>query len=207
MTRQCAIFPFTCTLAVAILLPFQLEATEPVTVTPETYIRAETDRQFGEIEQMAGGVNQFYHFRSPTPLDKQNVVRMNRDTLYSMGVVDTSEGATISVPELPQGRYVSVYLVDNDHYVPFVIYDSGTHKLPEETKYLGLGIRIQVFNPDDENEIAMVNQLQDKFIVKAGSADTLPKPVWDIESLSALTAASSGNSSSGCRSLKSANPQ
>jgi hypothetical protein len=66
-------------------------------VTPETYIRAETDRQFGEIAKMAGGVNRFYHFRAPTPLDKQNVVRMNRDTLYSMGVVDTSMGATIVV--------------------------------------------------------------------------------------------------------------
>jgi len=84
-------------------------------VTPDTYIRAETDRQFAEIVKMAGGVNRFYHFRSPTPLDKQNVVRMNRDTLYSMGIVDTSKGATITVPELPQGRYASVYLADNDH--------------------------------------------------------------------------------------------
>jgi len=66
-------------------------------VTPETYIRAESDRQFGVIAKMAGGVNRFYHFRRPTPLDKQNVVRMNRDTLYSMGIVDTSKGATITV--------------------------------------------------------------------------------------------------------------
>jgi hypothetical protein len=59
-------------------------------VTPETYIRAESDRQFGVMAKMAGGVNRFYHLRRPTPLDKQNVVRMNRDTLYSMGIVDTS---------------------------------------------------------------------------------------------------------------------
>ena len=116
-------------------------------VTPETYIRVETDRQFGEIAQMAGGVNRFYHFRSPTPLDKQNVVRMNRDTLDSMAVVDTSKGATITVPELPTDRYASVYLVDNDHYCPFMIYTAGTHELPKDTKYLALGIRIQVFNP------------------------------------------------------------
>ena len=36
-------------------------------VTPETYIRAESDRQFGVIAKMAGGVNRFYHFRRPTP--------------------------------------------------------------------------------------------------------------------------------------------
>ena len=58
---------------------------------------------------------------------------MNRDTLYSMGVVDTSKGATITVPELPKDRYASVYLVDNDHYCPFVIYSAGTHELPRDT--------------------------------------------------------------------------
>ena len=159
-----------------------------VKVTPNTYIRAETDRQFAEIVKMAGGVNRFYHFRSPTPLDKQNVVRMNRDTLYSMGVVDTSKGATITVPELPKDRYASVYLADNDHYVPFVIYTAGTHELPKDTKYLGLGIRIQVFNPKDPDEIALVNKLQDQFVIKANSADPLPGFKWDLQSLKTLTA-------------------
>jgi len=156
-------------------------------VTPESYIRAESDRQFGVIAKMAGGVNRFYHFRRPTPLDKQNVVRMNRDTLYSMGIVDTSKGATITVPELPRDRYVSVYLVDNDHYCPFVIYRAGTHELPRGTQYLGLGVRIQVFNPKDEDEIALINKLQDQFIIKANSAEPLPEFTWDIESLQALT--------------------
>src|SRR5215467_12699737 len=143
-------------------------------VTPDTYIRAESDRQFGEVVAMAGGVNQFFHFRNPTPLDKQNVVRMNRDTLYSMAVVDTSKGATITVPDLPQNRYASVYLVDNDHYCPFVIYTSGTHDLPRDTKYLGVGGRIQVFNPTDPAEVALVNKLQDQFLISANSADPLP---------------------------------
>ncbi|MCP9850709.1 DUF1254 domain-containing protein [Cyanobium sp. Morenito 9A2] len=159
-----------------------------VKVTPETYIRAETDRQFAEIVKMAGGVNRFYHFRTPTPLDKQNVVRMNRDTLYSMGIVDTSKGATISVPELPKGRYASVYLVDNDHYTPFVIYTAGTHELPKDTRYLGVGVRIQVLNPKDPDEIALINKLQDQFVIKAGNADPLPTFKWDRPSLKTLTA-------------------
>ena len=156
-------------------------------VTPETYIRAESDRQFGVMAKMAGGVNRFYHLRRPTPLDKQNVVRMNRDTLYSMGIVDTSKGATITVPELPRDRYVSVYLVDNDHYCPFVIYTSGTHELPRGTQYLCLVARIQVFNPKDEDEIALINKLQDQFIIEANSAEPLPEFTWDLESLQALT--------------------
>jgi hypothetical protein len=156
-------------------------------VTPETYIRAESDRQFGVIAKMAGGVNRFYHFRRPTPLDKQNVVRMNRDTLYSMAIVDTSKGATITVPEVPKDRYASVYLVDNDHYCPFVIYTSGMHALPGDTQFLGVGVRIQVFNPKDASEIALINKLQDQFIIKANSAEPLPELKWDLESLQALT--------------------
>jgi hypothetical protein len=113
---------------------------------------------------------------------------MNRDTLYSMAVVDTSKGATITVPELPNDRYVSVYLVDNDHYCPSVIYRTGTHELPGDTKYLGVGVRIQVFNPKDEAEIALVNKLQDQFIIKANSAEPLPEFKWDLQTLKALTA-------------------
>jgi hypothetical protein len=185
-TRLPQLFFFASAVVMALLV--QAQAAETVTVTPETYIRAESDRQFGDITIMAGGVNRLYHFRKPTPLDQQNIVRMNRDTLYSMGVVDTSKGATITVPELPEGRYASVYLVDNDHYVPFVIYKSGRHELPKDTKYLGIGVRIQVFNPGDANEIALVNTLQDKFIIQAGSADPLPVFKWDMASLKTLTA-------------------
>ena len=156
-------------------------------VTPETYIRAETDRQFGIVVKMAGGVNRLFHFRRPTPLDQQNIVRMNRDTLYSMCVVDTSKGATISVPVIPADRYASVYLVDNDHYCPFVIYDSGTHELPKDTRHLGVGVRIQVFDPRDADEVALVNKLQDQFVISAGSADPLPAFEWDLASLKELT--------------------
>jgi hypothetical protein len=181
----------TCVAVVCAMLAtaiaFSAQADELVKVTPETYIRAETDRQFGEIVKMAGGVNRLFHFRSPTPLDKQNIVRMNRDTLYSMGVVDTSQGATITVPNLPQGRYVSVFLVDNDHYCPFVIYTVGTHQLPQDTKYLGIGIRIQIFNPQDKDEIALVGKLQDQFIISSGSADPLPPFQWEQTSLQLLT--------------------
>lgn len=157
-------------------------------VTPETYIRAESDRQFGIVTRLAGGVNRFFHFRRPTPLDQQNIVRMNRDTLYSMAVVDTSKGATISVPAVPRGRYASVLLIDNDHYCPSVIHSPGTHELPRDTKYLGLGVRIQVFDPQDANEIALINELQDQFVIQANNAEAWPEPDWDAASLKELTA-------------------
>ena len=54
----------------------------PVTVTVGKFIRAETDfyfktREFGKLN----------HNRDMAPIDKQDVVRMNRDTLYSSGCI------------------------------------------------------------------------------------------------------------------------
>ena len=104
----------------------QDQATSSVTVTPETYIRAETDRAFTGSVIQSGGVNTFKHDRTPPPVDNQPIVRMNLDTLYSGAIVDTEGGATLTVPEIAGGRYVSALLIDNDHYVPSVIY-GGRH--------------------------------------------------------------------------------
>ena len=185
-TKLTSIFAFACAVVIS-ATQAKAQSDAPVKVTPETYIRAETDRQFGLITKIAGGLNSLYHFRSPTPLDKQNIVRMNRDTIYSMAIVDTSKGATITIPEIPKGRFVSLYLADNDHYCPGVIYTSGTHDLPRDTKYLLVGVRIQVINPKDPDEIALINKLQDQFILKASSADPIPPSKWDTASLKALT--------------------
>jgi hypothetical protein len=161
---------------------------EEMKVTSKTFIRAETDRMFNDVTKLAGGINKFFHFRDITPLDKQTVIRMNRDVLYSGGVVNVEKGATIVFPEMPDDRYASVYIVDNDHYVPYVIYEPGEHKLPQDTRYLLLAVRIQLFNPNDSSEISMLNNLQDQFIIKANSSEEFPGFAWDTNSLDSLRA-------------------
>src|SRR5512137_1589236 len=119
---------------------------EPVKVTPETYVRAESDRTFGNLAALAGGVNRFHHIRSPTPLDKQTIIRMNLDTLYSAVVVDTAKGATITLPEVPRGRFMSAQVIDNDHYCPAVFYGAGPHTIRSDTRYAVVAVRIQLFD-------------------------------------------------------------
>jgi hypothetical protein len=106
---------------------------------------------------------------------------MNNDTLYTVALVDTSKGSTITVPDMPAGRYFSVLLLDNDHYCLGVIYTSGAHELPQDTKYLAINVRIQLLLPDDPADIAIVNQLQDQFVIHTNSADPFPEPKWDNE--------------------------
>lgn len=158
-------------------------------VTPDTYIRAEQDFAAQRFYNSAGfDVNRFYYLRKPTPLDAQTVVRMNRDTLYSGALVDTEGGATITIPDMPDNRYFSLFVVDNDHYASAVFYESGTHKIPGDTKYVFLVQRIQVFNPGDPEEIEMVNRLQNAFRINASSHDLFPAPRWDLESMLELRA-------------------
>ena len=157
-------------------------------VTPESYIRAETDRNFHNIVGLSGNkINTIYHFRQPTAVDKQTVVRMNKDTLYSAAIVDTDGGATITLPKADKGRYMSILVVDNDHYAPMVIYEPGTHALPRDTKYVMVAVRTQVFDPSNAAEIALVNKLQDQVVITATSADPLPPSKWDAASLKVLT--------------------
>ena len=61
------------------------KATVPVTVA--NFKRAESDLYFGNIVKL-GGFGKLYHYRTPTPIEDQQVVAMNRDTLYSGGVFD-----------------------------------------------------------------------------------------------------------------------
>jgi hypothetical protein len=55
-----------------------------VPVNVDNFARAESDRMFAAIQAQAGEVNQWFRYRTPTPVDQQTVVRMNRDTLYGV---------------------------------------------------------------------------------------------------------------------------
>ena len=78
-----------------------------IAVNVENSARAESDRMFASFAGEAGGVNRLSHHRAPTAVDRQPVIRMNRDTLYSAAVVDISEGAHLTIPDGGR-RYVSV---------------------------------------------------------------------------------------------------
>ena len=153
-----------------------------IPVTVDNFVRAATDIEIGKYLALSGGVNQVYHIRQPTPIDNQPTVRMNRDTLYSMSVIDISEGATISLPDAGE-RFISAQIVTQDHYMPAVFIGGGTHTLDLETfetPYVIMLIRILV-DASDPADIAEVNALQDQVTVNAASAQPFIMPNYDEE--------------------------
>ncbi|WP_205749342.1 DUF1214 domain-containing protein [Desulfopila sp. IMCC35008] len=156
---------------------------EPVMVNASNFVRAETAAQFDRIVKMAGGVNLFFHLRGPTPLDKQTVIRMNRDTIYSAAVVDISKGATLTVPDTGD-RYMSIMVVNEDHYINRVIHEPGEHNLTVEefgTPFVNLSVRTLV-DASDPDDIREANALQDQLKIKAASAKPYSHPDYDKES-------------------------
>jgi hypothetical protein len=155
-------------------------------VNVDNFRRAETDRMFRDLTAAAGGINRWSHVRRPTPIDRQTVIRMNRDTLYSFAIVDLREPATVTVPDAGS-RYLSLMVVDEDHYVERIIHEPGDHVLDPadfRTPYVSLAVRILV-DPNDPDDIAAVCALQDQLDLTAGSAVPFEMPDYDVESLDA----------------------
>ncbi|MCT4366075.1 MULTISPECIES: DUF1254 domain-containing protein [Synechococcaceae] len=100
----------------------------PIVVNVDNFNEAQSDLEFAGILKLSGGINQLHHNRTPTPIDKQNVIRMNRDTLYSLGLINISEGATITLPDAGK-RYMSLMIINNNGYVNNVYYGGGSYKL------------------------------------------------------------------------------
>ena len=159
---------------------------KPVTVNTDNYVHAETAAQFDRFLKLSGGINKWAHNRVPTPLDKQNVIRMNRDTLYSFAIVDISKGATLTLPD-PGKRYMSVMVVNEGEFINKVFHKGGTYKLTMkefDTPYVLLAGRT-LANPTDPADIKQANALQDQMKIEAASAKPYTHPNYDQKSYQA----------------------
>jgi hypothetical protein len=170
--------------AVALILP-GLAGAEGTFVTVDNYVRAETDEYL--TVNAAKGVGVFDHLRDPVAVDKQTVIRMNRDTLYSAAVFDLTTPVTITMPDSGD-RFMSMLVIDQDHYVEAVEYDPGAYTFTQEdigTRYMFVMVRTFV-DPNDPDDLAAAHALQDQLAVAQEDAGTLEMPEWDQESLTAV---------------------
>jgi hypothetical protein len=163
------------------------------TVTIDNFVRAETDNYFRNLAKPAGGIGRWMHIRQPTPLDQQTVIRMNLDTLYSTIVLDLTEPATIVLPDAG-GRFLSMMVVNEDHYITQVAYAPGRYTLTADntgTRYAAVLLRtfMDSKNPQD---VQAANALQDRTEVIQAAAGVLDVPEWDQASLAACRAAIAG---------------
>ena len=156
----------------------------PIRVNADNFAVAETHRIMADLQRDAGGVNQFSHNREPASIAKQTVIRLNRDTLYSFAVVDISAGATLTVPDAGD-RYLSVMIVNEQHYINRVFHDAGSHDLTIAefgSPSIVVAARTLV-DPRDPGDLVAVAAVQDQLRISAGSDRPFELPTYDTGSL------------------------
>jgi hypothetical protein len=164
--------------------PAPAEGVVPVTV--DTFVRAEADRYF-KARADRGCLGVLCHDRMPVAVDNQTIIRMNRDTPYSMGVFDLTSPLTLTVPDIGS-RFQSVVVINEDHYITQVIYKPGTYTFTKDqigTRYVQLTVRTFV-NPDDPADVEALHKAQDGLVVQQDSIGTFEVPDWDQDSLNGL---------------------
>ncbi len=159
----------------------QAPPSKPVSVTVENFSRAESDLYFFGIVRN-GGFGKFDHTRGPAPLDKQTVIRLNRDTLYSSAVFDLDAGpVTITIPDAGQ-RFISMQVINEDHYTHQVAYKPGSYTLTREnvgTRYVAVAFRT-LADPADKKDMEQAHAVQDAIKVEqSGGTGKFEVPAWD----------------------------
>jgi hypothetical protein len=144
-------------------MPSRNRASAPCLLLLDNFIRAESDRYFSAVALNEDGFGKFEHKREVSPIDHQNIIRQNRDTLYSAGVFDLDAGpVTITLPDAGN-RFMSMQVIDEDQYSPPAIYEPGPHTLTKEkigTRYVLAAVRTLV-NPADPADVERARALQD----------------------------------------------
>lgn len=158
------------------------------TVTMDNFARAESDNYFAGFVK-DGAFGKLKHNRELADVHNQTVVRLNRDTLYSFGVFDLNAGpVTVDLPDT-KGRFMSLLLINEDHYNPATFYAAGPHKITRElagTRYVALAIRTFV-DPDDPADLLKAHAAQDAIKVEQpGGPGKFEVPAWAQASLTAV---------------------
>jgi hypothetical protein len=161
------------TVILAALLPANATAA-PTIVTQENFPQAYTNMRLVAVLKKTDGVNKFFAMPVPSSVPaEQFVVRMNRDTPYSVSVIDmTSDDIYVTVPETE--RYVTIQVVDENHETQPMIYGSGRHKITAKTDHAFVIVR------------ALDGDIRENLVIEAGSAKPFKVKEWDMESFHAV---------------------
>ena len=102
-----------------------------IPVTIENYNHAEAARNFNNWVKL-GGDNILLHLKELSPVGPNApTIRMNRDTLYSVGVFKNTGEITITLPESEQ--FQSVMVIDDQSFNPPVVNGVGTYPIKSDS--------------------------------------------------------------------------
>jgi hypothetical protein len=159
---------------------------DEIDVTFENYNQAETARNFKNWASR-GGDNKMLHEKKLSPVGPDApTIRMNMDTLYSVGVYDNDGSMTVTIPA--SKLYQTVMILDTDGYTPFFLTDPGTHEIKHETKTLFIAVRTGITDRNSKASFEEAYKAQAGIDVAGNGPKNYVAPNYNNEQLHALTA-------------------
>lgn len=180
LKQKTSMFLFLLAIAPAHLWAEALATPDVVPVTLEQFPTAETHHMMKLSITTLDSMGQWAHARGFTPIDQQNVVRMNRDTLYSSLVLDLNEPATIIKPDT-QGRYQSILIINEENFAKLIAYEPGEYELTQEnmgSRYVAVIGRTLV-DMEDPEDVIKAHEAQNGLHVTQKEKGILEVPNWD----------------------------
>ena len=152
--------------------------THTLRVTPDNFVRAETDMQFMSVVKR-GGFGRLVHEREFSA--RQVLPWADSDVLRSRGVFDLELGPVeVTVPDAG-ARFVSLEALDEDHFTLAMFYGPGTYTFSFEnvsTRYVLIVLRMLV-DPGSGADLGKVHALQDSIVVSRQGGGRFVIPNWD----------------------------
>src|SRR5258705_6337494 len=114
-------------------------------------------------------------------IDEQDVVRMNRDRIYSSGVFDLEASPlAVTLPDAGK-RFMSMQVISQDHFTIEVDHAAGRYTCTKEkvgTRYVFILVRT-LANPEDPKDMEAAHALQDAIKAEQASVGSFETPNWD----------------------------
>ena len=172
---------FALTPVQAQFAPTPVHKLDYVKVTPQNYVRAESDMQMTGYIQKFNCLGKLHHNRAAYDVNNQVTIRGNRDTYYSFGVFDLTSPLTVELPE-NNGRYQSIMIVSQNHSIwGFYGPKKGTLTIEKVgSRYALLCIRTFV-DPNDAADVASAQKATGHGPAPAGRHWSFEVPDWKLE--------------------------
>ncbi len=162
-------------------------AGDGVEITKENFIHADSTRAYFKELDKAGKVNVIRPERELITADTQDVIRMNRDTLYTRIILDVKGGASITTK--PYDGYQNINVLDINHSQITSLNGPGTLKVDEsmltEGQHAYVIVRTGLLRKLPEKEMyAKAHAAQDNISIAFKSSEPFkPSVKYDFNTL------------------------
>ena len=166
---------------------FAADSAQHVAITQDNFIHADSTRAYLKELDKAGSVNVIRPERDLITADTQDVIRMNRDTLYTRIILDVKGGASITTK--PYDGYQNINVLDINHSQIASLNGSGTLKVDEsmltEGQHAYVIVRTGLLrNLSEKDMLAKAHKAQDNISIAVHSSEPFePSVMYDFNTL------------------------